>query len=349
MHDEFFVAGLAVVFAVLLRWAFITLPKEDWQFMASVPIAKEGEANWKGLNLTYYGFFTAIATVAAVSVMLILLGSIGVPAKVSLAIVCLLAIICFPAAKLVARVVEQKPHTFTIGGASFVGAIAAPAIVWLVGFFFRTEVMQLPMLPALAAIAIAYALGEGLGRLACISFGCCYGKSMCQCGPLIRRVFGAHSFIFWGKTKKIAYEGALDGTDVVPIQAVTAVSHIAVSLLGILLYLKSYYSIALIAVMAVTQLWRALSETLRADYRGGGRISAYQIMSLVVIAYALLLYAAIGEEPLPTSDLNTGLVMLWDPAVILLLESLGFAGFLYAGRSMVTSSTISYHVQKDRI
>jgi hypothetical protein len=30
----------------------------------------------------------------------------------------------------------------------------------------------------------------------------------------------------------------------------------------------------------VTQVWRFLSEFLRADYRGSGRISAYQVMAL---------------------------------------------------------------------
>jgi hypothetical protein len=36
----------------------------------------------------------------------------------------------------------------------------------------------MPIVPALAAVMIAYTFGEALGRLACISFGCCYGVSI---------------------------------------------------------------------------------------------------------------------------------------------------------------------------
>jgi hypothetical protein len=46
---------------------------------------------------------------------------------------------------------------------------------------------DIPLEPALAAMPVAYAYGEGLGRLACISFGCCYGKSLDQLSPRMRR------------------------------------------------------------------------------------------------------------------------------------------------------------------
>ena len=41
----------------------------------------------------------------------------------------------------------------------------------------------------LAALAIGYILGEGLGRLACLSFGCCYGKPLDQCGKVVSILF----------------------------------------------------------------------------------------------------------------------------------------------------------------
>jgi Prolipoprotein diacylglyceryl transferase len=349
MHDVFFVLGLAIFFMLLFGWAFRTLPNEKWQIMASVPIFKEEEDLWRGLNLTYYGLFTAIATVASAVVILVLMAAVRVEAKVSLAIAGLILAVCFPAAKVIARVVEKKPHTLTIGGAFFVGIIVTPAIVWFVDGIFGSTGHRVPILPALASIAIAYGLGEGLGRLACISFGCCYGKPLAQCGPRLRWIFGRHFFIFSGKTKKIAYEGALDGAEVVPIQAVTAVFHVIVSLVGIFLFLKSYYSIALIVVILVTQSWRALSETLRADYRGTAKISAYQIMSLLAIPYAIFVVAVLPSQSHPTANLAAGAAALWDPAVIMFLEALGLIGFLYSGRSMVTSSKISFHVLKDKI
>jgi hypothetical protein len=86
------------------------------------------------------------------------------------------------------------------------------------------------MTPALAAIMIAYAFGEGLGRLACISFGCCYGVALQEAHPLLRRVFDRWHFVFFGDTKKISYASGLAGKQVVPIQAITLLLYIGIGL-----------------------------------------------------------------------------------------------------------------------
>jgi phosphatidylserine decarboxylase len=93
---------------------------------------------------------------------------------------------------------------------------------------------------------------------------------------------------FSGRTKKISYESGLDGCEVVPVQALTTVICTAGGLVGMLLYLKGLHFAAFGLTMTVTQMWRAASENLRADYRGGGRMSAYQIMAVVAMPYSLL-------------------------------------------------------------
>ena len=153
MYDEIFVLGLAITFALLLRWAFKTLPAEKWQIMATIPVAKEGTNEWKGLNLTYYGLFTASATVTAAVIMVVLLAAIRVPLQAAVVLVVLVFALCFPAAKVVARLVEKKPHTLTIAGASFLGIIAAPFAVWLVDFVCRPMAGPVAVVPALAAIS----------------------------------------------------------------------------------------------------------------------------------------------------------------------------------------------------
>src|SRR5262249_41466532 len=142
------------------------------------------------------------------------------------------------------------------------------------------------LLPVSAALVISYALGEGIGRLACISFGCCYGKSLAEIHPILRGIFSRWHFTFFGSTKKIAYAAGLDGTRVVPIQGLTALVYIASALLGTLLFLKGMFAIAFLATAAATNVARVSLETLRADYRGEGRISAYQVMALVALAYS---------------------------------------------------------------
>jgi prolipoprotein diacylglyceryltransferase len=73
-----------------------------------------------------------------------------------------------------------------------------------------------------AAIAAAYALGEGCGRLACISFGCCYGRPLDRLPAVLRRLLTPFSVVYHGTTKKIAYAGHLDDKPVVAVQAITA-------------------------------------------------------------------------------------------------------------------------------
>lgn len=351
MANALFVIILSLALGSLLVWSFKTLPKERWQILASAPLSKEQESGcWKGVNFTYYGLFTANAYALGTAIIFILMGAIGAPRSASFALTATLLAVCIPASKLVAVIVEKKRHTFTVGGASFVGIILAPWVLLLVNTIFSgTTQSPLPVIPALAILSIAYAIGEGMGRLACISFGCCYGKPLSETGPLTRRVFSNCSFTFLGKTKKIAYASGMDGEKVVPIQGITALLYTGTAVFCIFLFLRSAYVSAFILSITVTQAWRSLSECLRADYRGGGKISAYQLMGAAALVYsmAVLWFFRSASPALP--DVGAGLQSLWDPGMLIFLQSLWLLTFLYTGRSSVTGSTISFHVHSERI
>jgi hypothetical protein len=350
-----FVIGLGAAFALLLVWGFTHLPREGWQFLAAVPLERGSDGQWRGLNLTYYGVFTATALLLAVMVFLFLLGAVGVSRWRALLVPVLVLAVALPAARLLAWLVERKKHTFTVGGASCAGFLAAPAAVWLVnalpwGAGPQSEPLAVPL--ALAALCTAYCFGEGVGRLACISFGCCYGKPLAEAGPFIRRLFAAIPFRFAGDTRKIAYASGWENTPVVPIQAVTAVVCLTLGLGGLALFLGGSFRAALLLAGAGSQLWRAVSECLRADYRGGGRISAYQVMSLATAAAIVALAvwpAGAGDRVRAAPDALAGLALLWHPAMILLLQGLWLGYFLHTGRSTVTGSTLSFHVRRERV
>ncbi len=222
----------------------------------------------------------------------------------------MLAIICFSGAKVLARIVEHKKHTFTIGGAFFVGFLAAP---WIIVLINRASggTSHMPVMPILAAGTAVYSIGEGLGRLACISFGCCYGKPVSHLHPLFQRVFRGYGFTFTGKTKKIAYEAGLDGTEVVPIQAITAVFLVSAGLAGIYLFLTGLYVPAFLLSTIASQGWRYASETLRADHRGEGRTSVYQVMALISIVYAVVLWMLFPRNYEVKSEVLKGIARLW--------------------------------------
>jgi len=348
MTNELFLLFLLLFFAAVLLWGFRVLPGEKWQIFATLPVRRNAGGEWQGINLTWYGLLTANAYLVAVAMLVLLLGSMGIPlAAILLTATCLLAL-CVPASKLVAKIVEGKAHTFTVGGAVFVGMIAAPWLIELLNQLPGTT--PLPVLPAMAAIAVAYAFGEGLGRLACISFGCCYGKPLSQCRPLVRKIFRHWSFRFVGSTKKIAYAGGLEGERVVPIQGITAILYILIGLIGVELFLNGRFGIAFVLATLVTQGWRVYSETIRIDYRGGQGFSAYQWMALLAIPYSIIVAQGYyGTTFMFRPELGKGLELFWQPGPLLFFPLLWLALFWYTGRSSVTGATLSFHVHHDRI
>ncbi|MEZ4549611.1 MAG: hypothetical protein R2874_03785 [Desulfobacterales bacterium] len=198
---------------------------------------------WAGFNLTYYGFFSACAYVLATTVLCILLGSVAVPASTLLIMAAVMLGCCVPASRLIARFVEKKKYTFSVQGASFVGLLIAPWIIVLINRFTAIPNHNHPeVLVVLAAIAAAFALGEGIGRLSCISFGCCYGKPLNGMSPLFQKIFSHLYFVFYGKTKKIAYADGLDGTPMLPVQAITSIVLCMTGMAGIYLFLKGFLS-----------------------------------------------------------------------------------------------------------
>lgn len=349
MANEIFVLVLAALFSILLYWGFKVLPRERWQIFAALPKSRDESGRWEGINLTFYGLLTANAYVIAVATVLVLTEAVGVPSSTTLLLSVLLLAVCTPASKIVARIVEKKAHTFSVGGAVFIGILIVPWLIQGMNRFAGTGPYAVPVFPTLAAMAIGYAFGEGLGRLACISFGCCYGKPLDACHPLIRRIFEKRHFVFSGKTKKIAYASGLDGVRVVPIQAVTAVLFICTGLFATELHLGGHFKAAFVLPMFVTQAWRVVSETLRADYRGEGSFSPYQVMAILGLVYGLASVFVLDDFPCAEVNILSGLASLWHPGILLFLQALWLSIFLYTGRSKVTGCTLSFHVYKERV
>lgn len=350
MTNELCILILAFAYVLLFAWAFQALPREQWQILAALPREKSENGAWVGLNLTYYGLWTATAVMLAVMVLMILMGAIAVPLWGVSVLAALLLMVCVPAAKILAQLIEHKTNTFTVGGSVFTGLLLAPWLVMLVNQTVgRWMGFHMPVVATLAALTIAYALGEGTGRLACISFGCCYGNPLSTSHPLLSTLFATHHFSFTGHTKKISYESGMESMPVIPIQAITAVLCVGSGLVGLALFLQGSVLAAFLETVLVTQVWRAVSEVMRADCRGEGRFSAYQLMALFIGLYCVIVSLIVPPEYTAPADILAGLASLWNPAPILFLQAVWLVLFLITGRSKVTASTISLHVVKDRI
>jgi hypothetical protein len=350
ISSEAFVLSLALFLGSLVAWAFKRLPDERWQFLASVPIMKDANGRWHGLNFTYYGLLTANALVFGVALLIVLLGALHIATTVTLALILAVLLFCLPAARWVAKLVEGKTCTFTVAGAFFVGIFVTPAVLYAFNLVSPgIGLRPVPIVPVLAAVMIAYTFGEGLGRLACISFGCCYGVSLSEAHPILQKLLGHRYFVFSGKMKKISYASGMEGMQVIPIQAMTSLVNILAGLAATFLFLKGNFGVAFMVTITLTQGWRTISETLRADYRGKGRVSAYQIMGILAIALALVPLHLLPAEHVIAPDLSEGIQAAWRPAVVLFLQGLWVIVFVLFGKSMVTGAEISFHLHHDRI
>lgn len=344
-----FIGILACIFGLIYGWAFHHLPHERWQFIGTIPLRKQDDNHWQGLNLTYYGLFNACAVTFAAMIVLILLGATGMLMTALILTVLLVVSVFGPCAKLIARVVEKKAYTFTIGGASFAGLMLTPLL--LMSLNRVLPVMGLPpvgVMPVMAAIAVGYAFGEGAGRLACLSFGCCYGKPLDQLPGPWRTLLAPLSLVYCAQTQKAVYADNLAGRRVVAVPALTAVLYTLTALAGTYLYFNGRQNSAYLLCVLVTQLWRFFSEFLRADYRGEGRISAYQIMALAAALTSGVYAAWLPSQPLQP-NLIAGLRIVWNPVILLICSLIWIGTFLYTGRSQVTASRISFFVNSDRV
>ncbi len=349
MLNVWFVAAIAALLSGLLYWGFRTLPAERWQMIAAIPMAKNAEGAWRGVNLTFYGFFSATGMTFGIALAIVLIASLRMSLAVAFVLIAATVGICLPASRIVAAIVEKKRNTFTIAGAAFVASLMVPPALWLGERMLHSWTqVNIFALPLLAAAAIAYAMAEAIGRLACISFGCCYGMPLRQASPWLARLFRRYHLVLHGRTKKAAYASGFDEEPLIPVQAVTSIVFALSGFAGLVLFLAQQWRLAMIIPVIGTWGWRAVAENLRADHRGHSRISVYQIMSVIGLAYltiAALVMPAEGAAP----DLVLGLAQISSTAVVVLLQAFWILVFIYYGRSRVTGSTVSFHVNQNSI
>ncbi|MEI6787168.1 MAG: prolipoprotein diacylglyceryl transferase [bacterium] len=348
MSAALVVGIMALCLGVLFFWAFRVLPGEPWQILAVWPRQKGSDGAWRGTNLTYYGLFNGLGLAVAVAVAVFLPGTVGLPLSYLAWCVFVLLAVTVPASKIVNRMVEGHWHGFTIGGASFVGMIAGPWLIWGVSRLALSEVEgSTATVYVMGALACAYALGEGIGRLACISFGCCYGRPLAGCPAWLSKLFTHAAFVFEGRLKKSSYEHGYEGQRLIPVQAMTAIISSMAGLAGMAVFLGGHPILAYVMPVVATQVWRFVSEFLRADYRGKGRISAYQGMALAGTAYTVVLgYLWSGAVTL-TPDVARGLALLWTPGAILLIEVVALFVAFRMGISTVTTARIHFGLRQD--
>ena len=103
MWDYLFVLTVGLILALLLRWGFSVLPREEWIVFASRPIAKASDGSWVARNFNYMGVFAGGAVAVALVVLFLLLGAIRMPSGFSAGIVVSAMPVCILASMRLAR------------------------------------------------------------------------------------------------------------------------------------------------------------------------------------------------------------------------------------------------------
>lgn len=345
--DTFLLATMLVLLLVY-QWLFRLLPRERWQFLATVPWRKQANGQWLGRNLTLYGLFSAVAGGIACTTFLFLATSAGMPTGIALLTMLATLLACLPAAKWIAAKVEKNPHGFTVGGASFVGILLSPWLLQACDAIAKAVFgVNIPVMSLLAAMSIAYVLGEGIGRLACLSFGCCYGKPVHLAAPWLQRCCALSDHRYIGHTRKASFAGELEGVRVVPVQSATCVVYTLLAVGSTSLFFHQQHTTALLLSLLGSQCWRLVSEQWRADFRGTHKyLSPYQWMSVLACVYIVAVSAWLPQDN-TTTDVAPGISALWQPEVIITLQIITLAIFFYTGSSTITEAHIRFDLVPD--
>jgi hypothetical protein len=336
-------ALLGALGILVFRWAFRHLPEEGWQIAFAIPLRTRSEDGntWSAVNITFYGVISAIAYALAVLVYVFLVAAHRQPLLPALMFASLLLVVGIPASKWVARWVEGIPG-HTIGGAVFAVIVVSVPSVYVTKLL--AAAFGLPAFDAIVLIAaacVAYALGESIGRLACLSFGCCYGRPIESCTSLQKALYSRFTETYRGRFKKIAYAGGLNDREVIAVQSIACVVLFTVFLFSFWLLWSKLYAASIVVALGGSQLWRLYSEQLRADYRGREGFTVYQGMAVVGVLVSVL-FAWFAQQP--SQGLRASAAAGWfavtRPEVLLCAQLLAVLITVYMGRSTVTSSRL---------
>jgi len=118
----------------------------------------------------------------------------------------------------------------------------------------------------------------------------------------------------------------------------------------LLLYTGGHSLAAYVAASFFASFWRVFSEIFRADFRGTGKISAYQVMAGISAVYALgvALYLLKGEASIQCV-LLLGVSSLWSPGPLIVLLMIWLIMAMFAGISTTTYSRVEFFIHEDRI
>ncbi len=147
---------------------------------------------------------------------------------------------------------------------------------------------------------------------------------------------------FYGNLKKASYESGYESKKLFPIQNITAVIYSVSALVSAWFFLAGQFKISFLLSIITAFAWRIISEFFRADFRGFGKISSYQVMSFLSVIVCVAAAYFLPSPDVITVNVSNGLIIFSDVIFVIILQFLFAAVFLYTGISSVTYSEIYF-------
>ena len=246
-----------------------------------------------GSGLSLYEIFILLGVIAAIVMFRVLADHNAMPAKlqnliligaVVSFIVGYFSAVLFQAiyniASIGAFILDSQTGSTFYGG--FIGGVCCMLLIYFVGghFLFKKEKTHLRWFFAFANIAaVCIPLAHGLGRIGCLTAGCCHGGET-------DAWFGIRQYIELSS-------GEYGWRTVVPLQLFEAIFLIALaSVLFILVWKAKWHELPI--YLSGYGIWRFLIEFLRTDDRGTSFLSFLspsQITAIFMILIAAVLIA----------------------------------------------------------
>jgi len=237
------------------------------------------------LFLPTYGFLLAIGFLIALKVAAARGKQQGVDTNLTLDLGLYILISALLGAKLLLLIVDwehysHSPASLLRSGGVFYGGLIAAVFVSL--WFFRKHKLNVWQMTDIMAPSVA--LGHAIGRLGCLSAGCCYGKP---------------TEVAWGVTFNNPYAREIAGTPLGialhPTQLYEAAAELLIFLFLLLLSQRKRFDGQIFwTYVALYAVARFVIEFFRGDQRGhvfDGALSTSQLIGLIMLITSIFALA----------------------------------------------------------
>ncbi len=260
-----------------------------------------------GIQITTYGLMMAIAFATFWLCTISRGQKLGYSPEFIQNLMMVIVISAFISARLLHVIVDwpyykQYPWNIILSrdGFVFLGGFVGAVVI---GSYY-TRRHGYPILGVADLVAPFLALAQGIGRIGCFLFGCCYG-SVCEHGLSVHFPQGSPAFYDHLNHGWLS-QSAVTSLPVYPSQLFHSASNFII--FGILIFIRTRHTFRgqlAVSYLILYSLGRFITEFFRGDYRGAvGPLSTSQLIGIALFILGLVGYIWLKRKSLEPDTLQ---------------------------------------------